>query len=73
MSDRLKTFALVALLGFIGGVLADVLGTYVVPALINLLPAIFSVRQILSGIAGAILTLFIVVVWAYLTEPKVPQ
>lgn len=73
MNDRLRIFMVVAVLGFVGGVLADVAGTYVIPALIYWLPSLFSVRQILSGLAGAILTLGIVTVWAYLTEPKIPQ
>ena len=72
INDRLKIFGLVALIGFVGGVLADVAGEYVIPALVRLLPTLFSVRQILSGLAGAILTLGIVFVWAYLTQSKNP-
>ncbi|MCS7115203.1 MAG: hypothetical protein RMJ15_10200 [Nitrososphaerota archaeon] len=69
MGERLKIFAFVAVLGFIAGVIADVTATYVIPALIALLPSLGVVtRYIISGLAGAFLTVVLVGIWAYFTK-----
>ena len=71
MSERLKVFAFVALLGFMAGIIADLTATYVIPALIAILPSLGMVtRYLLSGLAGAFLTLILVSVWAYFTGPS---
>jgi len=70
MGERLKVFVFVAILGFIAGVIAELTIEYVVPALAAILPALFSTRYILSGLAGAFLTLLIVTIWAHVTGPK---
>ncbi len=71
MGERLKIFVFVAVLGFIAGIIADITATYVIPALIVLLPSLGAfTRYMLSGIAGAILTLVIVSIWAYITGPR---
>ncbi|MBS7616344.1 hypothetical protein KEJ45_04015 [Candidatus Bathyarchaeota archaeon] len=68
MGERLKVFAFVAILGFFAGIVADVTATYVIPALIAILPSLGALtRYILSGLAGAFLTLILVSVWAYVT------
>lgn len=67
MGERLKVFGIIALMGFIAGVIAQLTFDYVVPALIALLPAILSAKYILSGLAGAFLTLVVVSIWAYFT------
>ena len=67
MNERLKVFGLVAILGFMAGVIADLTSTYVLPALMAILPAFLNARYILSGFAGACLTLVLVSVWAYIT------
>jgi len=67
MGERLKVFGLVALLGFIAGVIAEFTAEYIIPALVAILPAFFSAKYILSGFAGACLTLVLVSVWAYIT------
>ncbi|MCS7095706.1 MAG: hypothetical protein RMK50_01355 [Nitrososphaerota archaeon] len=67
MGERLKVFGVVALIGFIAGVIAQLTFDYVVPALVALLPAILSAKYIVSGLAGAFLTLIVVSVWAYFT------
>ncbi|MEM1564073.1 MAG: hypothetical protein QW161_05320 [Candidatus Bathyarchaeia archaeon] len=72
MGERLKVFLFVAILGFIAGVIAELTIEYVVPVLAAILPAIFSAKYILSGLAGAFLTLIVVSVWAYVTGPKEP-
>jgi len=68
MGERLKIFVLVAILGFIAGVIADITAEYVIPALAAILPAFLNARYILSGFAGACLTLVLVSVWAYVTR-----
>lgn len=70
MGERLKVFALVAVLGFIAGVIADLTATYVIPALAAILPAFLNARFLLSGFAGAVLTLVLISVWAYITGPS---
>ena len=67
MGERLKIFVFVAILGFFAGVVADLSATYVIPALANVLPAFLNARFMLSGLAGACLTLVMVSVWAYIT------
>ncbi len=71
MGDRFKVFALVALLGFMAGVIADLTSEYIIPALMSILP-FFSARYILSGLAGACLTVVLVSIWAYITGPSEP-
>jgi len=67
MGERLKVFALVAILGFMAGVVADLTSTYVIPALMTILPAFLNARYLLSGFAGACLTLVLVSIWGYIT------
>ena len=66
MGERLKIFVFVAILGFFAGVIADLASTYAIPALAQLLPAFLNARYLLSGFAGACLTLVLVSVWAYI-------
>ena len=70
MGERLKIFVFVAILGFFAGVVADLSATYVIPALANVLPAFLNARFMLSGFAGACLTLVLVSVWAYVTGSR---
>jgi hypothetical protein len=67
MGERLKIFVFVAILGFVAGVVADLSATYVIPALANILPAFLNARFMLSGFAGAFLTVIMVSIWAYIT------
>ncbi|NWF87564.1 hypothetical protein HXY32_07150 [Candidatus Bathyarchaeota archaeon] len=67
MNERLKVFMLVALLGFLAGVIADLTAEYIIPGLLVILPAFLNARYVLSGLAGACLTLMLVSVWAYIT------
>ncbi|HVO85794.1 MAG TPA: hypothetical protein VMT06_01580 [Candidatus Eisenbacteria bacterium] len=67
MGERLKVFVFVAILGFFAGVIADLASTYAIPALVQLLPAFLNARYLLSGFAGACLTLVLVSVWAYIS------
>jgi zinc transporter ZupT len=71
MSDRLRVFAIVALLGFMAGVVAQVTATYIIPWLISVLPLLGGLTSfMISGFAGAVLTVALVSVWAYLTGKR---
>ncbi|MEM2098143.1 MAG: hypothetical protein QXU99_00140 [Candidatus Bathyarchaeia archaeon] len=70
MGDRLKVFGIVALLGFMAGVIAQLTADYVIPWLLAVLPALVQVRFLVSGFAGAVLTLVLVTVWAYVTSNR---
>jgi hypothetical protein len=68
---RVKIFAIIALLGFVAGIIAQVTMTYFVPWLISVLPALAGLTSFMvSGVAGAVLTVAIVSVWAYMTGNK---
>jgi hypothetical protein len=67
MAERLKVFVLVALLGFMAGVIAQLTADYLIPALLVILPELVQIRFVVSGFAGACLTLLLVSVWAYVT------
>jgi hypothetical protein len=67
MDSRLKIFGIVALLGFMAGVLAQVTADYIIPWLMVVLPALINIKWVVSGFAGAALTLVLVSVWAYMT------
>ncbi|MDI6805469.1 MAG: hypothetical protein QMD20_02260 [Candidatus Bathyarchaeia archaeon] len=69
MGERLKVFGLVALLGFMAGIIAQLTADYVIPALLQVLPALVQIRFLVSGFAGACLTLVLISVWAYITGP----
>jgi hypothetical protein len=71
MNSRLKIFGLIALLGFVAGVIAQVTATYFIPWLILVLPSLAGLTSFLfAGFAGAILTVAIVGAWAYMTGKK---
>lgn len=72
MGERLRVFGLVALLGFMAGVIAQLTADYVIPALLTILPELVQIRFLVSGFAGACLTLVLVSVWAYITGPPEP-
>jgi len=73
MNSRVKIFGLIAILGFIAGVIAQVTATYVIPWLAIVLPSLASLTSFLvAGFAGAVLTVAIVGIWAYMTSKKDP-
>jgi hypothetical protein len=67
MSERYKIFGIVALLGFAAGVIAQLTADYVIPWMMIILPELVQIRFLVSGFAGACLTLVLVSVWAYIT------
>jgi hypothetical protein len=73
MSSRLKIFGLIALLGFVAGIIAQVTLTVIIPAIVLALPSLgFLTSYLISGCAGAVLTVVLVGVWAYMTGKKEP-
>jgi hypothetical protein len=71
MNSRLKVFAVIALLGFVAGVIAQVTATFVIPWVVDVLPLLGGLTSfIIAGFAGAILTVVIVGAWAYMTSKK---
>lgn len=70
MNDRVKIFSIVAVLGFMAGVIAQLTADYVIPWLMVVIPALIQVRFVISGFAGAVLTVGLVSVWAYMTGNK---
>jgi hypothetical protein len=71
MTSRVRVFGIIALLGFVAGVVAQVTMTYFIPWLIEVLPLLGGLTSFMvSGVAGAVLTVAIVSVWAYMTGNK---
>jgi hypothetical protein len=69
MGERLKIFLLVALFGFVAGIIAQLAADYAIPWLLTVVPALVQMRFLVSGLAGACLTLVLLSVWAYVTGP----
>jgi hypothetical protein len=67
MGDRIKIFGIVALVGFMAGILVQLTADYAIPWLMEVIPALVQVRFVVSGLAGACLTMVLVGVWAYMT------
>jgi len=73
MNSRVKVFGIIALLGFLAGVIAQVTAVYFIPWVVSVLPLLGGLTSFMvSGFAGAILTVAIVSVWAYMTGKKDP-
>ena len=70
MSERTKMITTFAILGFIAGVIANFSARIVVPWLIANFPLLLAADWILSGLAGALLTIVMVVIWAYISPPS---
>jgi hypothetical protein len=73
MGDRLKILGIFALLGFIGGVSANMIYHTVWPWILAVFPSILTAEWVLSGIAGALITTCLVVIWVYLSRPTEPR
>jgi len=73
MGNRLKILGIFALLGFIGGVSANMIYHTVWPWFLAVFPSILTAEWVLSGIAGALITTCLVVIWVYLSRPTEPR
>jgi uncharacterized membrane protein YedE/YeeE len=72
LGERIKVFGLVAILGFMAGVIAQLTADHLLPWLLRILPQLVQIKFIVSGFAGAVLTLALVSIWAYITGPSEP-
>jgi hypothetical protein len=73
MNSRLKVFGLIALLGFVAGIIAQLTAVVVIPWLLDVLPLLGgATTYIISGFAGACLTVVLVGAWAYMTRKRDP-
>jgi hypothetical protein len=70
MGDRIRVFALFGLLGFIAGIVANLSARHLIPWLQTLIFPSLLLEWVLSGVAGAFLTILLVTVWAYITAPS---
>jgi hypothetical protein len=70
MGDRIRIFALFGLLGFIAGIIANLAARHFIPWLMTLIFPSLLLEWVLSGFAGAFLTILLVTVWAYITSPR---
>jgi len=69
MNDRFKIFGVVAILGFMAGVIAQLSADYLIPWLVVVVPALVQIRFVVSGFAGACLSLLLIGAWAYISGP----
>ena len=67
MSERIKVLGTFALLGFIAGIAANFLYHMVWPWLLQVFPTILHAEWMVSGLAGAMLTLVMLILWVYLS------
>jgi len=72
VSDRIKILGTFALVGFIAGMVANFTYKVVLPWLATVFPLIFEWggEWLISGLAGAFLTLLLLIMWAYLAAPR---
>jgi len=71
MDDKIRVFGLIALLGFMAGVIAQLAATYFIPWMISILPMLGGLTSfMISGLAGACLTVALVGAWAYMTGSR---
>jgi len=71
MEQRIKIFGLIAIVGFIAGVIAALALKYFIPWLKENLPALGSITDyLIAGIIGAILAVILIAVWIRISENK---
>jgi len=70
MSERIKILGLFAILGFLAGILANFAYHTVLPTILAIFPQMLQAEWMLSGLAGAILTMIVLILWAYLSGPR---
>ena len=56
MGDRLKIFGVVALLGFLAGVIAQLTADFIIPWLWTVLPALINIKGVVQGSSGLPIT-----------------
>ncbi len=69
MGDRIKMILTFSLLGFVAGIVANFTGKFVIPWLSTFVLPTIGIDWVLSGVAGAMITIGLVTAWAYMTGP----
>jgi hypothetical protein len=72
MQDRFKIFVMFGFLGFMAGIIAKATYQDVIPWIYANFPTI-GLDWVLSGFAGALLTVGLVTVWAYVSNTGNPE
>lgn len=70
MGDRIKMIVTLAVLGFVAGIVANFTGKYVIPWLSTFVLPTIGIDWILSGVAGALITIGLVSAYAYMSGPE---
>jgi len=70
MGERIKILGIFAILGFVAGILANFVYHTVWPTILAVFPQILQAEWVVSGFAGALLTMLLLVLWAYLSQPR---
>ena len=70
MAGRLKVLGLFMVLGFMAGAVANLTYRPILELLKSLFPSLLTFEWFLSGMAGALLSLVAVVIWATVSPPK---
>jgi len=70
MGERFRLISTFGFLGFIAGIFANVTYKYLIPWLSQIVFPMIGLDWILSGVAGAFLTLVLVTAWAYVSGPE---
>ncbi len=70
MGGRLKMIVTFAVLGFAAGIVANFTGKSVIPWLSTFVLPSIGIDWILSGFAGALITICIVTAWAYTSSSQ---
>jgi hypothetical protein len=72
MQDRLKIFVMFAFLGFMAGIIAKATYQNVIPWVMANFPTV-GLDWILSGFAGALITVGLVTAWVYVSGVGSPE
>jgi hypothetical protein len=71
MNDRIKIFSIIAILGFVAGIVVYSIANYFIPWLVKVMPSVSGLAPFLiSGLVGAVLTVLLVAIWAMLTGKR---
>jgi len=70
MGERFKMVATFAFLGFVAGIVANFTGKFIIPWLSTIVLPAIGIDWILSGVAGALITVGLVTAWAYMSAPE---
>jgi len=70
MGERLKMVATFAFLGFVAGIVANFTGKFIIPWLSTMVIPAIGIDWVLSGVAGALITVGLVTAWAYMSGPE---